>query len=224
MGEKNMYYKCLKKQRVIIGLIIFLQFLPGLVFAETEEVPSEGWTMETREEGQISISYNIYKEEGNRGEEITVVEYITKATVDTSLENCIELLKDVSRHSEFTDNTSSEMIRSISGNKWIIRYFSSAPWPLKDFDCVATMTLSEYSMDKKAAFEIVATPSEYMAMDMSRTELFEKTYAFEELGPESIQVTIYSKMSPPIKVPSFMIEMGVVDSAAGVIKKLIDLL
>jgi len=117
-----------------------------------------GWKTAELDGGKISVRYNISGQTSENGDACLLIQD-TKRTIDhPDFEKCVSMMKDVSRHSEFTGDYSSEIIKRISDNEWLVYYYTKNPWPLSDSDCAARMVLTENLAEKTAVFTFTATP------------------------------------------------------------------
>lgn len=101
----------LKIRIVLIGFILFNVSLS----AQTDE-----WKTATNKNGNITAKYNFSTRVNEDGNKVPLVETITTAIGDVSLESCITLMKNISEHKEFRGEKSSKPIKIISENEWII--------------------------------------------------------------------------------------------------------
>ena len=221
INEKTAIIKTnIMKKKVQTGLIILgMIFLNANIFAQTEE-----WKTEKTKDGQITVSSNISERTDENGDEVQLLEYTATTTASVSMQNCISVIKDVSKHKEFTDDEVSKKIRTISDNEWIVYYYTDAMWPFRDNDCVAKMIFSEDETKKTATFTVTAAPSmleEKKKVD--RMTYYNVTYAFEDLGNGKVEITTTGKMSPSMEAPAWMIKKWFPEGPADILRIIIKL-
>ena len=221
LNEKTAIIKTdITKKKVHIGLIILgMIFLNANIFAQTEE-----WKTEKTKDGQITVSSNISKRADENGDEVQLLEYTATTTASVSMQNCISVIKDVSKHKEFTDDDISKKIKTISDNEWVVYYYTGAMWPFSDFDCVAKMILSEDETKRTATFTLTAVPSmleEKKKVD--RMTYYNVTYAFEDLGNGKVEITTTGKMSPTMEAPAWMMKKWFPEGPADILRIIIKL-
>ena len=100
------------------------------------------WKSSVLDKGRISVQYRISERVTEDGKKVPLIEDITTTVADVSLQSCIALMMDVTRHKDFMGDFSSEVVNIISDNEWIVYYYTKNPWPVADSDCVAVMSFS----------------------------------------------------------------------------------
>ncbi len=207
------------KNKVQIGLIILgLIFLNTDIFARTK-----GWKTEKSKDGKITAKYKISKRTDKNGDKLPLIEY-TSTTIDgISMQNCISLIKDVSKHKEFEGDDVSKKIKTISENEWIIYYYTKGPGPFPDSDCVLKMTFSEGTTGKIAVFNVTAAPSMFEKTKARRFTYYNYMYTFKDLENGKVEVTLTVKMSPPFKVPLWMVRAAFPDGAFKTLRNIVKL-
>lgn len=188
------------------------------ILAQTEE-----WKTAKLDDGKITVQYNISTRTDEKGDEVPLIEYIAKTTDSVSMRKCISLMKDVSKHKEFTGDNVSEKVQTISENEWVVYYYSNSPWPLPDNDCVQKMTISEDTTEKTALFTFIAAPTMFDKKNVKRITYQDTTYAFKDLGNGKVEVTTTMKITPPMKVPHWMIKANFPGEPAKVVRKFVKL-
>ena len=208
------------KKKVQTGLIILgMIFLNANIFAQTDE-----WKTEKSKDGQIIVSSNISERTDENGDEVQLLEYIATTTASVSIQNCISVIKDVSKHKEFTDDDVSKKVETISDNEWIVYYYTESSWPFSDFDCVASMNFSEDETKRTATFIVTAAPSMFEEKkDVDRMTCYNVTYTFEDLGNGKVEITTTGKMSPLMKVPAWMMKKWFPEGPADILRIIIKL-
>lgn len=208
------------KTTIIERLIIF-----GLIFQSVNSMAQgDGWKTKTTDGGKITVSYRISEKLDENGKKNLFIEDSTTSTVDNiSIDKFISLMKDISKHKEFTGDYLSKEVKAISANEWIIYYYTKNPWPIDNSDCVMKMTFTENKEQKTAIFNLVATPTEYEKTNLNRAFLFNLVYIFQDLGNGKIKIIVNGKSSPPVKVPVWLVKAAFPGAPSGAVRKLIKL-
>ncbi len=104
--------------RALLRLIILcMMFLCTNLFAQTNE-----WKTDKIDDGKITVRSCISERTNESNEVVPLIEYIATTTDRVSMQNCISLLKDASKHKEFHGNDVSKKIETITENEWIVYY------------------------------------------------------------------------------------------------------
>jgi len=168
------------------------------------------------------VQSNISNRTDENGDKVQLIEYIATTTASVSMQNCISVLKDVSKHKEFQDDKVSKIVKTISDHEWVVYYYTDAPWPMPNSDTVALMNFSEDATKKTATFTFTAAPSMFEEKGVKRMTYYNVTYAFKDVGNGNVEMTMTSKMSPVIKAPGWMIGRwfpeGPADILRGILK------
>jgi hypothetical protein len=144
--------------------------------------------------------------------------------METDMEKCIMVIKNVPKHKAFVnDIKESKLVKSIIDAKSIIYYSFNAPWPFADYDCVTQMTFTEDKSKNIAVFSLVAAPLLYPKTKLDRLTEYEISYSFKDLKNGKVEITITGKTSPHIKIPLWMLKRTMPDRPAGVIRKIVKL-
>jgi len=208
------------KNKVQIKLIILgIIFLNANIFAQTEE-----WETEITDDGKITMKYNISERTDENGDEVQLLEYIATTTDSVSMQNCISVIKDVSKHKEFSEGTEvSKKVKTISDNEWIVYYYNDLPWPIPNSDCVMKMNFSEDTTKNMATFTFTAAPSMFEKKDVDRCTYNNGTYVFKNLGNGKVEFTVTGKMSPVFQAPAWMARGWFPDGPAEEIRAILKL-
>jgi hypothetical protein len=200
--------------KLIIGII--LTFISSNIFAQTSE-----WTTEKTEDGKISVTSKISKRTDDIDGEVQLIEYVATTTANVSLQSCISIMKDISKHKEILNEEVSEMIQTISDNEWLIYYYFDAPWPIPNSDCVTKMIFSEDVINKIASFTITAEPSSYAQSNVKRLTYYNVSYTFKDLENGSVEITSTAKLTPAVQAPDWIVKNFFPDGAARYLQRLL---
>jgi hypothetical protein len=207
------------KTKVQIGCFILgMIFLNTSIFAQADE-----WKTAKLDDGKITVQYNISTRIDENGEEVQLIEDTTTTADSLSIQNCILVMKDVSKHKEFTDDQISEKVKTISDSEWVVYYYTDNPWPIANSDCVSRMTFFEDTTKKTAVFKFTAAPFEYKEVDVERMTYYDVMYSFKDLGNGKVEITMTGKTTPPVKVPLWIIRLAFPEAPASALRKFVKL-
>ncbi|MFC2151906.1 hypothetical protein ACFLSE_05205 [Bacteroidota bacterium] len=202
-----------------LGIIIIgLFFLTTNIFAQATD-----WKTEKTEDGKITVTSKISKRTDENYNEVQLVEYVATTTANVSLQNCISVMKDISKHKEILNEEVSEMVKIISDNEWLIYYYFDAPWPIPNSDCVTKMNFFEDPSNRLATFTLTAEPSMYDIKDVKRVTYYNVTYVFKDLGDGKIEMTSTAKLSPIIQAPEWIVREFFPNGPARYLERLLSL-
>ena len=189
--------KILKTGIILFGMLLFSIHLP----AQTTE-----WKTATSKDGKVTAKYNFSSRINENGDKVPVVETIASTTQDISMESCIALMRDISKHKDFRGEKSSRLIETISENEWIIYYYNEKSLITPAVDGSYTMLFEEDKKNKTATFTITADPSLVKETDASRITYAKEVYSFSELKDNQLEITIKTTVSPGFKVPAMLMK------------------
>lgn len=204
--------------KYIVSLIALVLFLNNSTYSQETE-----WIKKTSKDGSIEVKYRIYKANNEQGEDAQVIEYEASTTRELPLENCISMMKDVSKHKDFSDDTEeSYKINDLSETECLIYYFIDAPWPMPNADCVSKMTsIEEESMAK---FEIMGMPDSYEMKDVKRMRVSAASYTFEKIQGNKVKITVYSGFSPVAAAPQWLVKTWFPEGPVDIMNNIIELI
>lgn len=202
----------------VAGILCLLSsVIPASLLAQTKS-----WITETTDNGSVTVKSCISERTDEKGSVLPLIEYIATTTVSVDQQQCISLIKDVSKHKAFLrDVKVSTMVKTISANEWVVYYSFHAPWPFSDYDCVTKMTFLDDTAKNTAVFSLAAAPSMYKSTNEDRLNYYYITYTFKDLGNGNIEITITGKMSPLIKVPRWMLKASMPGHPTEILRKIV---
>ncbi|MEW5849249.1 MAG: hypothetical protein AB2A00_10565 [Myxococcota bacterium] len=206
------------KRPLQIGLLVCAVGLGADVGAQTK-----AWSTTQTDNGKTTVKYHVTERTDENGSRVPLIEYVVTTTDNVSMQKCVALMKDVSRHKDLAIADASEKVKTVSDNEWIVYYYLSAPGPIPDSDIVARMTLAEDATEKTAVFTQTAAPSLYEKKGVKRFSLYNMTYRFKDLGNGQTEVTLNAAMSPAMNVPLWLIKASFPDSATKVVRNIVTL-
>lgn len=191
------------KNTIQIVLIMLVSiFLNTQIFAQSKD-----WNTEKTKDGSVTVQSRISKRTDEEGNTVTLIEYIATTIDSVSMKNCVSVIKDVAKHKEFqSELVESKKVETISDNEWVVYYYADYPWPWPDSDCVAIMKFSEDTTQRKATFTLTGAPAKFEERDVKRMTYFNVTYSFQDLGNDIVKMTLTSKTSPVVYVPTWMLK------------------
>lgn len=189
------------KIQVRVELLMVLM----LILATSGRAQKPGWKQETTKDGKVQVSYYFDERKDEKGKKYTILEYEAKTSAQVSLESCLAVLKDDSRHKEFMEDTEyTERIRAISENEWLSYYRLKKRWPMPEADVVTRYTL-KLEPDKKR-FVLTGDPAPEMHPDQGVERMQESysTYTVTDLGNGQSEIITYSRSIPVVSIPKML--------------------
>ncbi len=204
-----------------------VQFLAAVLFCilsyQAGFSQDDGWKNYKMKDKSIRIYSRIQDSIDASNSKIQVVEYKSAKIVNLPLNYFVETLDDVASHKRFLEDTqTSEIIRTISEDEWVIYYFFNSHWPAPEADCVTTMKRIKSNGGKTVTYRGIATPDQYEDKEVKRMALSDVTYEFSELEKGMTKVSIYSKFSPVIKAPKWLVNAWFPKGPAKTLERLIE--
>lgn len=182
------------------------------------------WTVASSEDGRTTVKYSITDIVDNDGKKNFLIRDFAETTFQANYKDCIALMKDVSRHKEFTGDASSEVLKKISNREWLVYYYTDNPWPIADSDLVARMVFTEDKARHSASFRITAAPGELESKGVNRMKHYQLTYTCADLGDGTIGVSFSGESNPPVQVPKWLVESAFPDAQFDSMQKLTKLI
>ena len=182
------------------------------------------WKTEKTNDGKIVVKSNVSELVEANGKSAPLIEYVATTTDLMNLHNCVNIMKDVSRHKEFLDLKINQKVKTFSENKWLNYYVFNAPWPFTSTDCVVKVTYFEDLKDNTVVFTLTAAPDLMKATSMKRFTYYNFTYAFKDVGNGKVEATITAKMALTTSVPQWMLRSSFPGSAAEPLQKLVKII
>ena len=185
---------------------------------------TSAWKTEKTNDGKIVVKSTVSERPDANGKNMPLVEYIATTTDIMSLHNCVNIMKDVSRHKEFLDLKMNEKVKTFSENEWLSYYVFNAPWRFPSSDCVVKVMYYEDPKAKTEIFTLTAAPDLMKATSMKRFTYYNFTYAFKDVGNGKVEATITAKMALTTSVPQWMLRSSFPGSAAEPLQKLVKII
>jgi hypothetical protein len=207
-----------------------IRFFPSIFFLGivlltiTVRAQTNNWKTDKSDDRKITVKSFVSERKDEHGENVPLIEYVASTTDFMNLQNCIKIMKDVSRHKEFLDTKINETVKLYSDNEWLNYYVFNAPWPFSPSDCVVKVSYYEDLKTKTVMYTLTATPTLVKSTEMKRFTYYNFTYAFKDIGSGKVEATVTAKMSPPVSVPLWMLRASFPGSAAEPLQKLVKLI
>jgi hypothetical protein len=208
------------KIQVRVELLIVLM----LILATSVRAQKPGWKQETTKDGKVQVSYYFDERKDEKGKKYTILEYEARTRAQVSLESCLAVLKDDSRHKEFMEDTEyTERIRAISENEWLSYYRLRKRWPMPEADVVTRYTL-KLEPDKKR-FVLTGNPAPEMHPDQGVERMQESysTYTVTDLGNGQSEIITYSRSIPVVSIPKMLMATWFPNGPAKMVNGIIQL-
>lgn len=221
LKKKNTRIKLhVKKNTQQIGLILLCMiFLSTIILAQTTE-----WITKKTKDGKITVKSSVSKRTDENGNEVQLIEYVATTTVTIDILKCAQVIKDISFHKEFLENTAvSKKLENISENEWLIYYYFEAPLFFSDSDCVMKMTYRKNDSEDLISFKGVAVPDSLEDKGVKRYTYYTVVYLFKKIEPNKTEITISEKTTPPSKAPAWMVKRWFPKGPAKMLNRIIDL-
>jgi hypothetical protein len=203
--------------RKITGIIISISFFINTnAFAQGTE-----WKTEKSDDGKITVVSKISQRTDEEANEVQLIEYVATTIANVSMQSCISIMKDISKHKEILNEEISEKVKTISDNEWLIYYYFDAPWPLPNSDCVSKMNFSEDVTNGIVTFTLTAEPSMYEKKDVKRLTYYNVTYIFKDIGNGQVEMTSIARLTPVIKVPEWFVRSFFPDGPVRYLQRLL---
>lgn len=207
-------------KRKLAGLMVLcLVFLNTNVYAQ-----KEGWKQDQTRDGKVLVFYNFLEKKDEKGKKYNVLEYEARTTGKVSLESCLAVLKNDSKHKDFMEDTKqTERIRDIAEDEWLSYYLLKKRWPMPEADIVTRYKL-ELEPDKNR-FVLTGYPAPDMHPDQGvkrMQESFSK-YTITDLGNGETEVIMYSRSIPIVSIPKMLLATWIPDGPARMVNGIIRL-
>jgi len=164
------------------------------------------WKTKYSKDRRVEVNYLINSIKNEEDDKVQIVEYeSTMLSKSVSMQQCIDLMKDVDLHKDFLQDTEqSYKIKDLSEDVWSVYYYINSIWPLPDTDCVSKVIYKQEN-EHTVSFTSISTPNNYENKGVKRMVLNDAKYTFEALPEKSIKITIWVKFQPVVNAPKWML-------------------
>lgn len=128
---------------ILLVCTLFFGFLPisrASGYSNVINEDSVGWKLRKDKDG-----IRVYtRDREGRG----MLEYRAMTTIETTLEQLVEIIRDVENYPAWTSNCDSAIVyRAINDTTWIEYMISPVPWPMSDRDVVMEFVVVKQTDD-----------------------------------------------------------------------------
>jgi len=202
------------------GLILLLT----LILSVGVNAQREGWKQDKTKDGKVLVSYNFLEHKDETGKKYNVLEFEAVTSAEVSMESCLKVLKDDSRHEDFMDDAEhTERIRDLSENEWLTYYLLKKHWPMPVSDVVTRYKLEEDPENKSIILTGLPAPDMYADQGVERMRHSYSTYTLKDLGNGQTEVMMYSSSVPLASIPKMLLATWIPNGPAGIVNGIIRL-
>ena len=195
-----------------------------LLLSASVNAQRDGWKQETTKDGSVLVSYQFLEKKDENGKKFNTLEYEAKTTAKVSLESCLVVLKDDSRHKDFMEDVEhAERIKDLSENEWLTYYLLKRRWPMPDTDMATRYKLEEEPANKRIILTGFPAPDMYPEQGVTRMEHSFSKYTLTDLGDGQTEVVMYSSSIPVVSVPKWLMATWIPDGPANIINGIVRL-
>ena len=184
----------------------------------------EGWKQDKTRDGKVLVNYNFLEKKDENGKKFNVLEFEAVTTAAVSVESCLAVLTDDSRHKDFMEDAEhTERIKDISEDEWLSYYKLKSRWPMPDTDVVTRYKL-ELKPDKNS-FILTGYPAPdmYPEQGLKRMQESFSRYTITDLGEGQTEVTMYSKSVPVASIPKMLLKTWIPNGPANLVNGIVRL-
>ena len=207
----------MRGQILALPIILSTLLLSTSVFAQ-----KEGWKQDRTKDGKVLVSYNLKEHQDEKGKKYNVLEFEAVTSGKVSIESCLQVLKDDSKHKDFmADAEQTERIRDLSDNEWLSYYLLKKRWPMPVADVV-----TRYKLEKDNNSYIltgIPAPDMYPGQGIARMRHSYSTYTLRDLGNGQTEVTMYSSSVPLATIPKMLLASWIPKGPADMVNGIIQL-
>ena len=192
--------------KYLIIVIVFL-FSAGdalaMVADNTSEKDSADWKLRKDRNG-IRVWTRDHKGKG-------ILEYLSKITIETSMEKLIDIIQNVDKYPVWTANCETASIYKVLTDTSRIEYLTTkVPWPLEDRDVAMEFIIVENS-DSCFHANLTSVPDAVpLSDDYVRIEISEGSWIFRKVDDDRVEVIHQFLSDPGGSIPMFIVNMFIV--------------
>ena len=194
------------KYHIIFILILFLGGnISSLTLAaeNSSEADSTDWKLRKDKNG-VRVWTRDHKEEG-------ILEYLSKITIETNLETLIDIIQDVDKYPDWTENCETASIYKVLSDSSRIEYMTTkVPWPLEDRD-VAMEFVVVKNTDNYFQANLTSVPKAVpLSDDYLRIEISQGSWIFRKIDDNRVEVINQFMSDPGGNIPKWIVNMFIV--------------
>jgi len=202
------------------GLIV----LCSLLLNVSVNAQRDGWKQDKTKDGKVLVSYNFAEHKDETGKKYNVLEFEAVTAAEVSMESCLKVLKDDSKHVDFMDDAvHTERIRDLSEDEWLSYYLLKKHWPMPVSDVVTRYKLEEDTESSTYTLTGFPAPDMYPEQGIERMRHSYSTYTLRDLGDGQTEVMMYSSSVPLASIPKMLLATWIPNGPADMVKGIIRL-
>jgi len=202
------------------GLIVLFT----LILSVGVNAQREGWKQDKTRDGKVLVSYNFLEHKDETGKKYNVLEFEAVTTAEVSMESCLKVLKDDSRHKDFMDDAEhTERIRDLSEDEWLSYYLLKKHWPMPVSDVVTRYKLEKNPEKNSIILTGYPAPDMYPEQGVERMRYSYSTYTLTDKGNGQTEVMMYSSSVPLVSIPKMLLATWIPNGPADMVKGIVRL-
>ena len=202
------------------GLIVLFT----LILSVGVNAQREGWKQDKTKDGKVLVSYNFLEHKDEKGKKYNVLEFEAVTTAEVSMESCLKVLKDDSKHKDFMEDAKhSERIRDLSEDEWLTYYLLKKHWPMPVSDMVTRYKLEEDPENNSIILTGFPAPDMYPEQGVERMQHSFSKYTLTDLGNGQTEVVMYSSSVPLASIPKILLATWIPNGPANMVNGIIRL-
>jgi len=202
------------------GLIVLLT----LILSVGVNAQRDGWKQDKTKDGKVLVSYNFLEHKDEKGKKYNVLEFEAVTTAEVSMESCLKVLKDDSKHKDFMEDAKhTERIRDLSEDEWLTYYLLKKQWPMPVSDVVTRYKLEKDPENKSIILTGFPAPDMYPEQGVERMQHSYSTYTLTDLGNGQTEVMMYSSSVPLASIPKMLLATWIPNGPADMVNGIIRL-
>lgn len=140
-----------------------------------------------------------------------ILEYLSKITIETSLEKLVDIIQNVEKYPVWTANCETASIYKVLTDTSRIEYLTTkVPWPLEDRD-VAMEFVVVKNTETYFQANLTSVPDAVpLSDDYVRIEISEGTWIFKKIDEKKVEVIHQFLSDPGGSIPMFIVNMFIV--------------
>ena len=201
-----------------------IAILCALMLSPDINAQREDWKQDKTKDGKVLVYYNFLEKIDENGKKFNVLEFEAVTTSAVSVESCLAVLKDDSRHKDFMEDTEhTERIKDLSEDEWLSYYKLKKRWPMPETDVV-----TRYKLELKPdinSFILTGYPAPDMYPDQGLKRMQESfsRYTITDMGNGQTEVIMYSKSVPVASIPKMLLKTWIPNGPANMVNGIVRL-
>ena len=195
-----------------------------LLLSASVNAQRDDWKQEKTKDGKVLVSYNFLEHKDEKGKKYNMLEFEAVTIAEVSIESCLKVLKDDSRHKDFMEDTEdTERIRDLSEDEWLTYYLLKKHWPMPVSDVVTRYKLEEDPENSGYILTGFPAPDMYPDQGIKRMRHTYSKYTLRDLGNGQTEVTMYSSSVPLASIPKMLLATWIPDGPANIVNGIVRL-